>query len=667
MPKRSKTNRLRRAPRPEETTAAPVPGDRRWLNLLPLLIVAAGMAAYWTSFSGAFVFDDRKTILENERIRQLWPLTEVLGGRRPLVDLSLAINYTLGDLEVWGYHAVNLGIHVLAALTLFGIVRRTLRAGGFAEGAAGSWPALAVALIWVVHPLQTQSVTYLTQRGESLMGLFFLLTVYGLIRAVGSSRGRRWYFLTVLVCACGMASKAVMVTAPVVALLYDRVFLARSFREVFRSRGGLYSALATTWVVLAVCGILQSVLAASPEQTVTVGFGYRGVTPVGYLLTQPGVILHYLRLSFWPSSLCLDYGWPVAVRALEIVPQAVVALILLGLTVGAFRWCPWAGFSGAWFFLILSPTSSFVPLKDLLFEHRMYLPLAGVIVLVVFGGRVFLRAVFRRLRFAVVVRRLVSVAVVVAVVTSLSYVTSQRNQTYRSRVSLWRDAAAKRPEQSRVHYNLANALYAEGEADEAITEYREALRLNPAHSRAYVGLGVALARQGKLNEAVREYRKALDINPAYVDAGYNMANALARQGRSEEAIDAYRKILLTDPHHVHTHCNLGLELANLGFYSEAVLEYRAALHLNPDSVEPLVNLGIALIRQVKHEEAIEPLRRAVLLQPTLAPAHYYLGEALAGQGRIDEAIRAYREALRWQQDYPAAQEALETALARADD
>ena len=203
-------------------------------KFIPLLVVVAGLAAYHNSFTGAFVFDDLPSITENITIRHLWPLTGPLtpphgGGLtvegRPLINLSLALNYAVGGLNVWGYHAFNLAVHILAALVLYGIVRRTLLTerlrGRFGNAAAGL--ALAVALIWVVHPLQTEAVTYIVQRAESLMGLCYLLTLYCFMRGAVPGATKLWQVGAVAACAMGMASKEVMISAPIIALLYDRV------------------------------------------------------------------------------------------------------------------------------------------------------------------------------------------------------------------------------------------------------------------------------------------------------------------------------------------------------------------------------------------------------------------------------------------------------------
>ena len=324
------------------------PRQVAWTALACATILAAGIAAWSNSFNGPFIFDDLSAIQNNPTIRHFpgWmnflppPATAI--SRRPVVNLTLAVNYAISDLDVRGFHAGNLLIHLLAALLLFGIVRRTLLAPSLRErfGRAASSLAMAVALIWAVHPLLTESVTYLTQRTECLMGLFFLLTLYAAIRGASSVHPWRWYAAAVAACALGMASKEVMAIAPIVVLLYDRCFLSGSFREALRSRWPLYLGLAATWAIL--CALLI----AYPWGAATgAGFGLAEAGPWEYARTQPGVILNYLRLSFWPDSLCLVYFWPIATNAMRIIPAAPSSRRCWPRPCGRCAACPRSGFS----------------------------------------------------------------------------------------------------------------------------------------------------------------------------------------------------------------------------------------------------------------------------------------------------------------------------------
>jgi hypothetical protein len=297
-----------------------------------------------------------------------------------LVSLSLAINHALGGRQVWGYHAFNLIVHLLAGLTLFGIVRRTLLSPRLAGRFGGSAGAIAVtsALIWTVHPLNTQAVTYVVQRAESMMGLAYLLTLYCAIRGFGTRGHRSWSILAAIACAAGAACKETMATAPVMVLLYEWLFGSRGWKEIFRRRWRFHGALAATWMLMAA-------LVWSQPRGQSAGFGVP-ITPWQYARTQFGVITHYLRLAFWPGSLTVDYGWPIAEQAGEILPYGILVAALISLSAWALVHRMPAGYLSAGVFIILLPTSSIIPIADPAFEHRMYLPLAAIVVLVVATG-----------------------------------------------------------------------------------------------------------------------------------------------------------------------------------------------------------------------------------------------------------------------------------------
>jgi tetratricopeptide (TPR) repeat protein len=673
-----------------------------WRAFLPVLVVLAGVVAYCNSFSGAFVFDDQSHIVEDTRIRHLQPIWDLVSdARRPVVKLSLAVNYALDGLNVWGYHVFNLAVHILAGLTLFGVVRRTLLRRGLRDryGPVSAWLATVVAVIWVVHPLQTQSVTYIIQRGEALMGLFYLLTLYCVIRGVDSARAHIWYGLAVVACALGMGSKAVMVTAPVLVLLYDRTFLSSSFAELARRRWGLYLGLAATWGTLAVFGVAQGVLDPTPRYAAGVGFAFKGIMPLEYALTQPGVILHYLKLSLWPVGLCIDYDWPIAKTVAATAVPGCVLVILLAATVWALVRRPWLGFAGAWFFVVLAPTSSFVPVKDVVFEHRMYLPLAAVVVLVVTGAYEVLGYFIRRLSLPSGSQRAATAVPVVAVVTLLCWATIARNRDYRSEADLWKSVVAVRPNNARAHTNIGLALIQEGKIPEGMTALNRALELDPTNANAHNGYGIAFAKlgridealeafnealrirwrfaearfnlgkafaaRGQLEEAVEQYRIVIDWHTPlkqtrlYVDLSLNLGTALYALGRVDEAIEAFREAVQSDPEHAAARENLGTALLDKGKAGEAIRWFRRALLLDRNSATARNGLGIALVHAGRIDEAVAQFERAIQLDPDMAMAHFNLGLALSNVGRTDEAVEAYQRTLRIDPNHAGAKRALE--------
>jgi tetratricopeptide (TPR) repeat protein len=545
-------------------------------------------------------------------------------------------------------------VHLAAALTLFGVVRRTLAGQRYSEAAARAapWLALTTAVIWVVHPLQTQSVTYLIQRGESLMGLFYLLTLYCVIRGNSSKQAALWYAGAVGACLLGMGSKAVMLSAPLVVLVYDRVFLSRSFGEMFRRRWALYLGLACTWGALWTTGVARGVLKTGPDvRHATVGFGYQGVTPLEYALTQPGVILHYLRLSVWPDPLCLDYQWPVAETAGAIVPTVIVIVLLLAGTGWALVRRPWLGFVGLWFFVILGPTSSFIPIKDIAFEHRMYLSLAAVVVLGVLVGHKVLARLLAGFPAGSPPRTFVMTAVVAVLVAPLAYATIRRNEAYHSRETMYRDVIRTSPHNTRAINNLAAELRQLGRGDEAMEMIRRALEVDPKFGSALFNMGALLEEQAggdrrKLAEALEYYRAAVEDDPSAVTRCEAVAKVLDKLGRSDEALRAYRDVLALEQGHFEARLKVASLLMAQGRRAEAIPEYRKAVVADPSSKLARYHLGLALRDQGELAEAVEALEGVVHLDPGNADARCDLGSTLVALGRVEEGIGVYREALR---------------------
>jgi len=369
-------------PAGDETRSAGGIGWRAAVLALAVVLV------YANSLRAPFVIDDQAAIVQNEQIRDLsrpsavlLPDSESPVAGRPLVNLSFALNYAAGGLDVRGYHVVNIALHLACALLAFGFIRRTLELPRVRRrfGAGSIDLAFAAALLWAVHPLNSEVVDYLTQRSESLMALMYLLTLYAANRAVTEPRSRAWQTLAVAACALGMLCKESMATAPVMVALYDRVFAFDSWRDAVRNRWRLYAGLGATWVILAV-------IVLNGARSGVAGLS-SGVSPWTYLLNQTIVITHYLRLSIWPSGLVVFYGWPAPLTLGDVVPYAVLILALMAATIAAFARAPAVGFLGAWFFLTLAPASSVVPVAtEVGAERRMYLPLLALVVLTVAGG-----------------------------------------------------------------------------------------------------------------------------------------------------------------------------------------------------------------------------------------------------------------------------------------
>ena len=375
------------------------------------LIVIAGLLSYSNCFQGEFVFDDNGGILGNAHIQHLWPLSSAMSAPtrtsiigRPTICLSLALNYAINGLNVWGYRAANLGIHLISGLLLFGLIRRTLtnneKLRAWAGGQA-SVLAFAAALLWTLHPLNTQVVNYIIQRCESLMAMFYLLTLYAAMRSMEDRANQKmWQIVAIAACALGMGSKEVMVSAPLIVLLYDRFFISGSFSNALKRGKFVYAGLALTWGILAL-------MVAMGGQINSARLDRPSWTKYEYALTQSEVIVYYLRLAFYPQPLCFDYAWPAANSIIQVLPFLLIMFALIGATAWALRFRPELGFLGAWFFVLLAPSSSIMPLPDMAVEYRIYTALMAVSILVVVAvlaairkmGRTILAEKRKRRRF----------------------------------------------------------------------------------------------------------------------------------------------------------------------------------------------------------------------------------------------------------------------------
>jgi tetratricopeptide (TPR) repeat protein len=565
------------------------------------VIVLAGALVYANALDGPFLFDDENSIVNNPTISRLGtalsPPRDTPVAGRPVVNLTFALNYAADGLDVTGYHVVNVAIHVAVALLLFGVVSRTFRLKAEAtytntattstaatstapRGARGFWLqpedfGLACALIWLLHPLNSEAVNYLTERTESVMAFFYLLTLYCSIRGFRLQPEGKWTAAAIVACALGMLAKESMVTAPAAVVLYDRIFRFGSLREAFAARRGLYAGLAATWLVLA--GVLLS------EPRTSVGFD-AGTTPWVYLLNQAEVITRYLWLTIWPRELVLDYGLPRALTLGGVLPQALLIVALLVATLAALWFKPAVGFLGAWFFLTLAPTSSFVPIAtEVGAERRMYLPLMAVAVGVVLASR---WALSRAPRDADKPRVPATFAVAIALICiALAAATLLRNQEYDSRLTMARTIVERRPH-GRGHFLLGNELLMAGDRPGAMEQFRLSARdypgarfalatellasgdataaekeleaflpaMPPTHQTIAPArdlLGRAYLSQRKFVEAAEQYRLLRELAPGYRgpanDVLFNYGYALAASGRLAESVPVLEQAVAANP------------------------------------------------------------------------------------------------------------------------
>jgi tetratricopeptide (TPR) repeat protein len=551
------------------------------------------------------------------------------------VNLSLAANYKLAKQNTGdgftppGYHALNVAVHLLAGLALFGLVRRTLELPKMpARLAEAALPvAFMAALLWIVHPLQTGSVTYVVQRAESMMGLFFLVMMYCHVRGI-TARPWLWWPLAVLAALASGLCKEVAVTAPVVVVLFDWTFVAEKPKEWLRRHWPIYAGLVAVAAFIA----WQSI--QTGNRGLSAGFG-AGVAWYDYAVSQFPAIADYLQLSVWPHPLALDHGKKLVESAGAALPSMLVIMALAAGTVYALaqRWT--AGFLGAWFFVILAPSSSVVPIvTETAAEHRMYLPLAALTTLAAAG----LWKLFGQ--------RAVPVAMVLA--GALGVLTFARNQDYISYTGMWGDATAKHPEIARTHENYGIMLFQSHRITESVQEFKTAIRLTPEpYPDCENNLGNALNALGLYAESVPHYNRAAMylLRPRdQAIACVNLGNTYNALGNLPLAYDAYFHATQLRPDYAPAYNNLGGILNQAGKLDAAAQAYLLAIKYAPNFTQAEVNLANVYLNQGKTDLAMSFYAQAVQQNSADASAHYGLGNALAVEKRYEEAIQQYSAA-----------------------
>jgi hypothetical protein len=552
--------------------------------MISIALVCLGTAAYCNSFSGPFIYDDLRSLRDNIDFGGT-DNRFTTSTSRPVLWLSFKLNYLLTGKNVEAFHATNLLIHLANGLLLFAIVRRNLMRKQTWETRfqhSAVWLAAAVAAIWIVHPLTTAAVTYISQRAESFAAFFYLLCIYCLIRSADSERSKRaWSWGALGACVLGMMTKEVVASLPIMALIYDRTFLAGSFAAAMKSRRWLYIGMAATW------GILAGVVIQGHGQGYTVGFGL-GISIIEYARTQLGVIAHYFLLCLWPQGLVLSaVDWPIARHWYQVgIPGLLVALLVVISLIAFWKW-PRVGFLLVSIFLILSPSSSIIPIvTEAEADQRMYLPLAALVCLVVVGGW---RAaqLWRLTRPAIVLT-----CCVIIVLTTLTIL---RNDDYQTPLRIWTDNIEKRPDNFSAYCSYGQAL----------SELAQSYPLGSAQQKAIAGWAVPVLR------------RALELSPRkYLAAAQSLSTVLELSGDREGSEHFDTQLIRQFPENsAEMHLRRGGHRLNRGDLDGARADFDAVIATQPDDLEAHYYLGIVMQMQQDISGAEAQYRRVLQLDP----------------------------------------------------
>jgi protein O-mannosyl-transferase len=653
--------------------------QRDCLASLWLLVLCVGI--YWPGLPGVFLLDDRPAISENPGVQgtaSIWSVISSSG--RPVADLSFRFNSQITGLTPLGLRAGNILIHLLCGICLYFIILLAFRVWQQARQLPGTSAdvdravALVGATLFIVHPIQTAAVTYVVQRHESLMALWFLLGIYSVLRGELSSSSRLlWQVAAVGSALLSLLTKQVGITFGPVCLLLICGLTGPTWRSFW---AGLLLPRATLWLGLAVVtghGLYMAIPVASPaaatasslsaaasilnpnsqttqstnqglstsgqlaNNNTSAGFGYRSITPIEYAQSQPAIVLHYLRLICWPQSLCFDYGWPVARTIGDALPGIVgMVVLIVGIIFVSMRW-PWCGWLAAMGAIVLLPSSSILPIRDLAFEHRVYLPMASLSVM--FGLLVVNLYQIERLR------RILPVLVGV-IVLALATRTVVRQYDYRTETGMWRLVTQQRPENIRAWHNFAEALHRAGRPDAAIEPFRIARDLsraavtNPPIERLQAaeianGLGSALLELRRVEPALAAFDEAASYNCLIPVLPHNRGNCLAILGRVDEAIDSYALATMLMPEDARVQVDWGNLLVADGHPGEAIPLFNRAIALQPTAASPFLGRGQAYVTM----EAFDLAARDFIAALERLPAHS------PDRDGVTQWLNAYRQGL----------------------
>ncbi|MDD5692513.1 MAG: tetratricopeptide repeat protein [Candidatus Omnitrophica bacterium] len=512
---------------------------KKWFNFFAAaIIVLLGTVIYSNSFLAQFTFDDTVFIRDNPYIRNIGDLSGLWNFSPPrfISFLTFAVNYHFSQLRVFGYHAVNLLIHLGSSFLVFWFMLLTFSSPALKEDGIKKYSfllALLVALVFLAHPLQTESVTYIYQRVTSLAGFFYILSLalYAKSRLLQlnaqSPGGWIWFYLSSLVIgSAAMFTKENTVTLPFMIILYEACFFGNKDHSVRKYAAPFLLLLPVIPIALFFSHPMWKVdivrMVSNP------------VTGIQYFLTQTRVLLTYMRLLFFPLNQNIDYDYSISRTLLEmpVLISCAAILITIFIAIKTFSKYRLISFAIFWFFITLLAESSIIPISDVIFEHRLYLPMVG------YG--IFLIAVIYY--FLGEKKPYLPLIILLPVIAGYSLLTYKRNFVWQNETTLWSDAARKSPNKARPFYNLGNAYADNGNLQEAEKAFLRAYQLKPDIENAN-NLAAIYADQGQIDKAISIWETIVARSPNFTTAHFNLAVFYYKQGKYDPAIRHCDKLI----------------------------------------------------------------------------------------------------------------------------
>jgi tetratricopeptide (TPR) repeat protein len=600
------------------------------------IIILLGIIIYSNSFLCTFHFDDTPRIVENTAIRNLadihaWWTTYPL---RPVGMFTFALNYHFNQLDVRYYHLVNLLIHLINSCLVWWLTLLFFSSPALKDNTLSRHKksiAFLTALLFVSHPLATQSVTYIVQRMASLVAMFYLLSLALYMKArLGDKHSLSGYLLfagSLISAALAMLTKENAITLPFAVLLSELFFLRKKELPVNFKDYRLWLAVA---VILGLAIIIPLMFPFGIFKPIPPSFGNSyTITPLNYLFTQFPVIMKYIQLLFLPVIQNLDYDFPLSTGffGIRTMISFLCLLSLIFLAIFLFRRYRIISFGIFWFFLTLSVESGIIPISDLIFEHRTYLPSFGFFLVLGSGLYLLLWDNYKYL----------AIFVFVVLIGSNSVMAYERNKVWKDDLTLWSDAVLKSPGKARPLTNRGIAYGNLGQWDKALSDYTRAIEINPEYFEAVLNHGFACANLEQWEKAIADYSRAIGINPKSAFAFSNRGIAYGHLGNYVKAIADCSKAIEINPYYIKAYFNRGVIYGSLGQWEKSIDDYSGVIALDPKYAQAYINRGSAYGSLGQWDKAIADCSVAIGINPEYAKAYYNRGVAYCNLGQWDKA------------------------------
>jgi len=558
-------------------------------------IVLVAFFCYSNSLHGSFIFDDITSIIHNDAIYDLGNLSRIWesGHLRFIANLSFALNYAIGRLDTTGYHLFNLVVHILTTVTVFWFVRLILKSPTLkSEKIASSLSLpLVVALIFLVHPIQTQAVTYITQRTASLAALFYIFTLAlyaksAYILQVSDKPINKNYKLllvygtSLITTLCALFTKENTFILPLTLLLFYFYFLRSTGKAKTLSLLVIPYFLITLSIYFWTFNIFGGGIKAIGN--LSSGVTHLQVSRLSYTLTQFNVVRTYIRLLVLPINQNLDYDFPIS-HSFDL-PIILSLLLIISLIITALflvKKNRLVSFGILFFFLNLLIESFIIPLEDVIFEHRLYIPSVGFFL----AASALFYSLLYYIESKLKISYLFAVFTILTII-SLSFATRARNEVWQSSLTLWSDVVQKSPNKERAHF----------------------------------GLGMAYLEHGKTKDAEKEFLRAIELNPLFLPPYNNLAILYHGQGKIDLAVNSYQRGLAWDSRSTLLRNALGVLLAKQEKYGEAIAEFEKVLEQDAKNAQAFNNMGVVWVHQRKLDKAQQAFDQALAIDPNYEKA-----------------------------------------------